>query len=182
MTRDEVKDLLNVMSATYPNYNPANKTMTVNVWFDVMQDIDGVAAMAALKAYIRSDRSGFAPCPAQIIGLLQDIATPQMNENEAWSIVRSAISDGIYHSQERFDKMPEAVQKAVGSPKQIEIWASDPEFNESVIQSNFMRSYRTETERAKKNAVIGMDLSELITRTSQSLSMQTHNLLSENLN
>ena len=169
MTRDEVKDLLNVMSATYPNYNPANKTMTVNVWFDVMQDIDGVAAMAALKAYIRSDRSGFAPCPAQIIGLLQDIATPQMNENEAWSMVRNAISDGIYHSQERFDKMPEAVQKAVGSPKQIEIWASDPEFNESVIQSNFMRSYRTEVNRSKQMSAIGLDVQTLLQKTSQAM-------------
>ena len=32
MTREEVQDLLAMVQATYPNYNPPSRTAAVNAW------------------------------------------------------------------------------------------------------------------------------------------------------
>ena len=33
MTRDDVKKILMMMSAAYPNFKPQDKTVTINTWY-----------------------------------------------------------------------------------------------------------------------------------------------------
>ena len=47
--------------------------------------------------------------------------------------------------------MPPLVQKAVGQPSQLAQWAMDEDYNESVVASNFMRTYRGEVAREKEH-------------------------------
>jgi hypothetical protein len=79
---------------------------------------------------------------------------PQMNEMEAWSLVRKAISNGYYGAEEEFAKLPDDVKRAVGSASQLRTWAMDSGFNEGVAMSQFQRVYRTQQEReATKPAI-----------------------------
>lgn len=163
MTREEVQDLLAMIQAAFPNYNPADKTAAVNAWYLALSDMNGKMVAAALKGYMRTNTTGFAPSPGQLIAQLQTLQEPQsMNELEAWAMVSKAIRNSIYNSEQEFASFPETVQKAVGSAGQLRIWAMDENYNEGVASSNFMRAYRTETERAEMMAKLPDSMRRLI--------------------
>lgn len=146
MTRDETKELLTMIRAVYPNFNvkPEEMTPTINAWHMMLVEYPADAVQAALQIYVKTNNTGFAPSVSQLIGC---IYAPRENdtltEGQAWALVKKAIQDGIYHAEERFNALPDAVQKAVGSPNMIRQWAMTPtdEVN-TVIASNFQRTYK----------------------------------------
>lgn len=149
MTEKEVRQLLAMTQAVYPNYNPPSREAAVNAWFMCLSEYDNNVVMAAFKAYMTTNTSGFAPAPGQLIEILQTLTQPsELNELEAWSIVRKALRNCGYNSEQEFAKLPTVVQKTVGTPQQLKIWACDSEFNENVVSSNFIKTYRTEVKRA----------------------------------
>ena len=77
MTENEAKKLLAVMTVTYPNYKLANVDFAAKVWSDMLVEFTYSQAGAALKAYIRSDTSGFAPTPGQIISQIVKMVIPE---------------------------------------------------------------------------------------------------------
>ena len=97
----------------------------------------------ALKSYVLSNKSGFAPTIGQLVSMVHSISKPQdLNEMEAWALVSKAIRNSGYRYAEEFLKLPEIIQRAVGIPEQLRIWATDEDYNETVVMSNFQRSYR----------------------------------------
>ena len=149
MTEKEVRQLLAMTQAVYPNYNPPSREAAVNAWLMCLSEYDNNVVMAAFKAYMTTNTSGFAPAPGQLIEILQTLTQPsELNELEAWSIVRKALRNCGYNSEQEFAKLPTVVQKAVGTPQQLKIWACDSEFNENVVSSNFIKTYKTEVKRA----------------------------------
>lgn len=149
MTEKEVRQLLAMTQAVYPNYNPPSREAAVNAWLMCLSEYDNNVVMAAFKAYMTTNTSGFAPAPGQLIEILQSLTQPsELNELEAWSIVRKALRNCGYNSEQEFAKLPTVVQKTVGTPQQLKIWACDSEFNENVVSSNFIKTYRAEVKRA----------------------------------
>lgn len=153
MTREEAKKLVRIVVSSYPNYKPANLTDTVDVWTMMLEDFTYQQVALALKSYILSDTSGFAPSIGQLIEKVQVIhnVNPQLNEMEAWALVSKALRNGINGAEEEFNKLPATVQKAVGSPNQLRNWAiTDENAVENVIQSNFIKTYRTVCNKEKE--------------------------------
>lgn len=149
MTEKEVRQLLAMTQAVYPNYNPPSREAAVNAWLMCLSEYDNNVVMAAFKAYMTTNTSGFAPAPGQLIEILQTLTqSSELNELEAWSIVRKALRNCGYNSEQEFAKLPTVVQKTVGTPQQLKIWACDSEFNENVVSSNFIKTYRAEVKRA----------------------------------
>lgn len=136
------------MVDSYPNYKPNNISETVDVWNMMLSDYDYNLVAMALKAHILSDTSGFAPSIGQLVSKIQTLTKPQeLSEMEAWSLVSKAIRNSGYNSVEEFSNLPVLVQRAVGLPDQLRVWALDENYNEQVAASNFMRCYRTELNR-----------------------------------
>nr|DAE85373.1 MAG TPA: replisome organizer [Bacteriophage sp.] len=136
------------MMATYPNFKLVDVDFAANTWANILSDCTYDQASLALKAYIRSDSSGFAPSPGQLIDKMQNfVSEKELNEIEAWSLVNRAIKNSGYNSVEEFEKLPGIVKRAVGSPEQLRAWALDCSYNESVVSSQFMRTYRIESAR-----------------------------------
>lgn len=151
MTREETVKIIRIICGSYPNFKPADISETVNIWNMMFDEYTYNQVSAALKAYILSDSSGFAPSVGQIVEKVRVINTPEgLNELEAWSMVRKALRNSTYGSETEFAQLPEMVRKAVGSPGQLKAWAIDEEFNEGVASSNFMRSYRMVKNRAEE--------------------------------
>ena len=74
-----------------------------------------------------------------------------MTPQEAWQLVNAATQRGIYHAKDEFDKLPPVVQRIVGSPNQLKEWAMmDAETVQSVIASNFQRSYTVRAEKERE--------------------------------
>ena len=162
MTRDETVNIIRVMVDSYPNYKPNNLSETVDVWHMMLSDYDYNLVSVALKSYILSDISGFAPAIGQIVAKMHAITHPQeLNEMEAWSLVSKAIRNSIYNSADEYAKLPQIVQKAVGLPSQLMQWAIDDSYNESVVSSNFMRCYRIELAREKEMSMLPEDARQI---------------------
>lgn len=164
MTREETKKILMMVQASYPNFNPPDKTVTINTWFLLLKDNEYLAIEQALRAYITTDTSGFAPSIGQLFDKLHTIQSPQeLNEMEAWSLVSKALRNGYYGAVEEFGKLPPLVQKAVGSPDNLRNWSqTDTNSIENVVQSNFMRSYRLVVNRENELKKMPADVQALI--------------------
>lgn len=173
MTRDETKKILMMIQAAFPNFKPPDKTVAVNTWFLMLKDVEYSTVETALRVYITTDTSGFAPSIGQLLDKLHAIQRPQeLNEMEAWSLVSKALRNGYYGANEEFRKLPTLVQKALGSPQQLRIWASDEKYNESVVSSNFMRAYRFEIKRMSDRQKIPPEILGLIDSVNEESKMK----------
>ena len=164
----------------YPNYRVDNKEFTINAWYTIIGDCDYKLMEKALRAYITTDTSGFAPNIGQLLDKLHAIQNPQeLNEMEAWSLVSKALRNGYYGAVEEFNNLPPLVQKAVGSPDNLRNWSqTDTNSIENVVQSNFMRSYRLVVNRENEIKKMPADVQTLIenvNKTSYSAQISTKN-------
>lgn len=166
MTRDETKELLMTIQATYPNFRVKAEEMkfTINAWHMILEEYPYQGIQAALQIYVKTNNSGFAPSISQLINAIHMPAdNGQLSEGEAWALVKKAIQDGNYHAEERFNELPEVVQKAVGSPNMIHQWAgTDSGEVNTVIMSNFQRAYKTVLQREQFNERVPEALSKLM--------------------
>ena len=157
MTRDDVIKLLMTIQSAYPNYKPHDKTVAVNLWFEMFKDYDAPLVMSALKAYIASDTSGFAPSVGQLMGKINAVAKggEEMTALEAWSRVSTALRNGYYGAEEEFAKLPPLAQKAVGSPANLRNWSqTDIKSIETVVMSQFLTAYKTVEKREQELSLI----------------------------
>lgn len=162
-TDKETRKIIAVLMVAYPNYKPINIDFTVSVWTDTLSDYSYSDVDMAIKAYISTDTSGFAPAIGQVIDKIKSITTPrQMTDAEAWALVRKAISDSSYNAKDRFNELPVTCQRAVGSPAQLRMWALDASYNENVVSSNFMRCYRTEVTRQSELSRMPSEVRQII--------------------
>lgn len=163
MTEEDVRKLLAMTQAVYPNYNPPSREAAVNAWLMCLSEYDNNIVMAAFKAYMTTDTSGFAPSIGQLVDKLHAIQNPQeLTELEAWSLVSKAIRNGLYGADEEFAKLPPLVQQAVGQPRCLTEWAMLGAEDKAVTQSNFMRTYRTVVCRAKELSKMPPEVRALI--------------------
>lgn len=172
MTRDETKKIIRIIADSYPNYKPSDISETIDVWHMMLEEFSYQQVAVALKAYILTDTSGFAPSIGQLVGKMQMVSHPnELNEMEAWSLVSQALKNGYYGAEEEFAKLPELVQKAVGTPANLRAWAHTDESSiENVVQSNFMRTYRTVVKRENECAKLPPSIKNLIEgRTNENL-------------
>lgn len=157
MNTEETKTLLGIMKMAYPNfYKDLSKADAINIvelWSMMFADEHPKIVTEAVKALICTLK--YPPTIADVKEKIQDITTPQQEtEMEAWEKVLKAIRNSGYNAYDEFGKLTEVVQKVIGSHNQLREWAMmESEKVNSVVQSNFMRSYtaklRTERERSK---------------------------------
>lgn len=168
MIRDETIKILVVIQAAYPNYKPPDKTVAVNVWAEMLSDIPYEKVSAAVKMYIQTDTSGFAPSIGEIRSKVQEIFTKDATtDSEAWQIVWKAIccSGDYSRAIDNFNSFPVAVQRSVGSPGQLREWALTENLNVEVVSSNFKKTYRSEIQKEQERRKLSPDILKLIQTT-----------------
>ncbi len=149
MTRDETKKIIMAMTYTYPNFHPQDISIVIDLWTSMLEAYSYQQISAALQAYILTDTSGFAPSIGQLTNKIH--TETELGELEAWALVSKALRNGYYGAEDEFAKLPPLIQKAVGNPSNLRQWAlTDSSSVETVLQSNFIRNYRTEVKRANE--------------------------------
>lgn len=148
MTKREIAELITVMQANYPDsfkgQSDAVVGAKITLWYDFFKDHPKELVCAAAKAFIANDTKGFMPNIGQINACIQKIVNrDEMTEGEAWGYVSKALRNSAYNSAEEFSKLPERIQRLVGSHNQLREWAlMDVETVQSVVASNFQRTFR----------------------------------------
>lgn len=92
MTKEETRDVLRVIRASYPHsFNKMSvddKKDLLAVWSDMFVNDDPMLVMTAVKSYIRSNPSQFAPSVGQIVDLMSKLSNPNtIDADTAWNIV-----------------------------------------------------------------------------------------------
>lgn len=148
MTREDTIKILSVLRGAYPQFyrdiSRQEAESTIALWTDMFTDEPFPLVAMAVKALIASDTKGFPPVIGQVKAQIGKIMSPnEMTELEAWAIVSKALKNSTYGADEEFRKLPPVIQHLVGSPSQLRSWAAmDADTVESVIGSNFQRSYK----------------------------------------
>ena len=161
MTRDEVKQILMRIQVTYPNWKPSGDiSLVVDVWHEYLSRYTYHEILAAVKSYVMSDTSGFAPSVGQILTKLKVITEPEgISGLEAWGMVSKALRNGLYGSEQEFNKLPPMVKKAVGCPENLRNWAmTEEKALETVVMSQFLSTYKAVQKREKEVAMIPPEL------------------------
>ncbi|MCK9544063.1 MAG: replicative helicase loader/inhibitor [Novosphingobium sp.] len=166
MTKQDALQLLFIVQTAYPKYYKVmNKNETnnfVDLWASIFEDKPVNLVANALKAYIATDDSGYPPVPGAINKKIMELCLPDFpTELEAWQIITKAVSNSGYSAKEEFNKLPEYLQRLVGSPRTLNDWGmiNTSDFN-TVIQSYFAKSYRATIEREKEHALIPLSIRE----------------------
>lgn len=176
MNRIETLTIMKVLQAAYPNFY---KGMTkdsadgiVDLWATMFLDDPVEVVAVAVKSYIASDTKGFPPHIGAIKEAIGKLKAPkETTEQEAWNMIKSATRNSLYGSKEEFDKLPPVVQKLVGSPSQLREWAMmDSETLNSVVASNFMRSYKVMQAREKERLALPSDVRNVMEQLADGMS------------
>lgn len=164
MNRTETLAVMSILKAAYPGYYRDMKRQdaeaVVNLWAEMLADYPANLVAAAVKTHIASDRKGFPPHIGAIIASIGGISRPaELSEGEAWALIAKALRNSGYNSEKEFAALPENLQRLVGHPSQLREWASmDTGTVQSVVQSNFMRSYRARQESERKMQALPADV------------------------
>lgn len=168
MNRQESYQILALLQANYPDafrgMSDEAAKMKINLWAEMFADEPFEIVSAAAKAFMATDTKGFAPAVGQIKERIANMRQSDvMTGQDAWNIVTKALRNSAYGSAEEFAQLPPEIQRAVGSPSQLRDWAMmDPETVQSVVASNFQRSFRVRQERERDFAKLPSEVQAFI--------------------
>ena len=175
MTRNQTIQVLKILKKAYPNFykgfSKEDSKDAIDLWATMFEDEDVVMVASAVKAYIATDEKGFPPVIGQIKNKIHSLSgSSGVTEIEAWEKVKNAIRNSLYNAKEEYYKLPENIQRLVGSPSTLREWAMlDISELDTVVQSNFMRSYKARQEHEKEYLALPKSVREITQEVANAL-------------
>lgn len=177
MTRSEALKIFSILKSAYPN---AYKGMTkddangvINLWCSMFDDEDINYIAIAVKAFITTDTKGFPPTIGQLKNMIYKLKSPEeMTEQEAWNHVLEALKNSCYNSESEYKKLPEVIQRILGSPATLREWAMiDRDTLCTVTASNFMRSYKARAKNERDYLSLPQSVRDIAAKLGANMSM-----------
>lgn len=168
MTRKETGIIMDILAAAYPrpyaDLDDVTLRNMINLWTEMFRDDPVELVAAAVKAFIDADEKGFLPAIGAVKAKMRLLLSKdEMTEAEAWNLVAKAIKNSTYDSKAEFEKLPQTIKRIVGSPNMLREWAAmGAEVTQSVVASNFQRSYRAIVAREKELAKLPNDVRAMV--------------------
>ncbi len=168
MTREDTIKILAVLRGAYPAFyrdiTKQEAESTIALWMSMFDEEPYELVGAAVKAFIAGDSKGFPPSIGQVKERIRQITQPEeMTEQEAWALVSKALRNSTYGSEEEFAKLPPEVQDVVHDPGQLRQWAMSPADSvETVIASNFMRSFKAKQKVNREFTALPTSVKQLM--------------------
>lgn len=160
MNLSEATMVLAVIRAAYPHsfrdMKPDDAMATAQLWAKMFDKEPYEAVNAAVETLIATRQVGYSPTIGEVKEKLRSLVkTDELNDAQAWALVTKACKNGLYGYKQEFEKLPPPVQKAVGSAEQLRDWSMmDEETFQSVIGSNFKKTFKIVEERERQDALM----------------------------
>ena len=177
MTLVETAKVMAILKAAYRSYYkdipPDEVEAIVRIWAEMFADDDVITVVASVRAFIAGDTKGFPPVIGQIKDrMIRFRRQGGMTEMEAWRLVSKAISNSAYNSQEEFDKLPTEIRRIVGNHQMFHEWSQlDSSDIQTVISSNFQRSYRARAVHESEMLALPEALRDIINRIGEKMAL-----------
>ena len=163
MNKQETLKIINVLMSYYPDtfkgLSDEQTTTFIEIWHKSFSDNTYKEVQSAVLDFIQCSTDRFMPPIGKIKEIINDYRFADVpNENEAFEILINARKKyNIYDSPregDAYDTLPDAIKRAIGNRKGfISIGNLNTDSAQYGIEkSNFMRIYKSELDRAKKDA------------------------------
>lgn len=166
MTVRQTSQLMDLFSAAYPRYyagQPENvRQLALKTWATMLEEYPADVVTAASKALIATQK--FPPAISEVLDKIRMLTcAPDIGEAQAWALVQKAVRNALYHAEREFDALPDQVRNAVGNPETLRAWAmTDMDELATVVQSNFMRTFRAKAAADAEYRAIPADVRRMI--------------------
>lgn len=177
MNLEQTGIIMDILRTAYPRFYSGPKApdmrQTLQLWNELFKDDDAALVAAAVKSYIVTDIEGYPPHIGAIKAAMYQLTSAgDLDEQEAWELVRRAASRSGWGAQEEYDKLPEAVRKMT-SPGQLYEWSQmDSDAFNSVVASNFRRSWRVRQESRRRDALLPAEVRRAITGAARRMALE----------
>lgn len=156
MNRTETLKILSSLKAAFPN---AYKGMSLDdlnavteLWCRLFANDDYAEVSKAVDSLIINREAMWTPAIGEIKAEMAKAKTADMpTAEEAWLMVRKACRNGLYGSEKEYNKLPPAVQVAVGGSWQIKVWADFTDAEMEKVGYGFKKSYEKLKETAMRD-------------------------------
>ena len=159
VTRDDFKVIVKGLKAAYPNKWFIDKD-AFDLWYAMLKDFSYEELNLAAMAWIQTQAK--EPTIADLRSEIAKMRIADMTEAEAWRLIYKAVCDSNYNAKQRFDELPDACKRAVGSPEALKSMAMLDAAGMEVAKSNCMRSYKSAMQQQTYRKTISPDTSRLI--------------------
>lgn len=161
MTKQEAGKLIYVIKATYPasfmKFTDADYANMIMAWAGLLEDYTYEQASAGLKIYMSGDTKGFPPSPGQVIDCITKLTHKEPDSDiAAWELVYNTMSRMSWDNvQDTFDKLPEAIQRTLGSAGRLREMAMEESAAAQLSdRTRFMDAYKVTCQRMRDDAKI----------------------------
>ena len=152
MTNRDTQIILSMIETNWQKF--PNQQAAEALWSEAFRDDPFELVRTAVMALINTDQGEFRPTIAKVRRKMHDIVYGErLTETEAWQLVKDSFHEAqespetLSGARSAWKKLPEDIQKLV-SPRQLLEWNGlETAQIDTVIQSNFMRSYREVVDR-----------------------------------
>lgn len=159
--------IMDILAAAYPRFycgpEAPDRVQVLKLWAEMFADDDVYLVAAAVKRHIASDPGGYPPHIGAIKNAMGALLRPVgLDAAQAWELVRRAVGNSGYDSQEEYDRLPEEVRQAVGSPGQLYQWSQmDSSAFHSVVASHFRKTWEAREAWRRQEALVPEDVRRL---------------------
>lgn len=167
MKRQEVQQVMGILDSYFPSWlsklSLVSKNNLIDVWCKLLEDQNPQLVINAVYAILKSSTHQFPPTVGIILTRVKDMTQQvELSEQEAWAAVKKALGNCIHNSVLEYQKLPKEIQLVV-TPDMLYDWAILPtEELDTVVSSNFMRSYRSRIEAYRENQILDDGMKTLI--------------------
>ena len=177
MTLKETSAVMDILTVAYPqfykNQSAQEKLMAAKLWAELFAEDQVQTVLAAVKSLIAADEKGFPPHIGAVKEKIRFLTQPEeMTEQEAWNLVERACRNSLYNAEQEFQKLPQIVQRLVGSHSQLREWAMlEADELKTVVASNFMRSYKVRSKSEREYMALPNSVKEAVSQLTGSMRM-----------
>lgn len=176
MNKMETTQVITLLAGNYNSIadkSKEQKQMMIETWYACLADLDYQLVLQAVKKTIIEN-----PYPPTIHDIRKnaiELVNPSTQRNgiEAWEEAYKMICNGLYMTQEEFDRHSPEVKKFFGSVKQVkELAQIDAQTVNTVTKGQFLKQYEVITDRERQQKLLPQNIQDMIGKLADKMSMK----------
>lgn len=176
MNKQETTQVITLLAGNYNSISEKNKLqkqLMINTWQECLGDLDYRIILEAVKKSMIT--SPYPPTISEIRKNAIEIINPttQRTAIEAWDEAYSMICNGIYMTQEEFEKASPEVKKFFGNVRQVkELAQTNIDVVNSVIKGQFLKQYEVILNREKQEKLLPQSIKKFTKQLAEKMSVK----------
>lgn len=176
MNKQETTQIITLLAGNYNTISDKTKEqkiIMVNAWYECLKDLEYQLVLSAVKKTIIE--SPYPPTIHDIRKNAVEMVNPstQRTAIEAWNEAYKMICNGLYMTEEEFERHSPEVKRFFGNVRQVKEQAQvDTDIVNSVTKGQFLKQYEVIVSREKEQKLLPHSMQEITNRLIENANMK----------